>query len=103
MTASGTSKIVEEIFEGRYQNVQEQLKFGADIQIQGRDAVIHGVPELKGCDVYAGELRGGAALVIAGLMATGKTTLYNPYFILRGYEDICRDLRCLGADIRYIS
>lgn len=103
MMASGTSKIVEEIFEGRYQNVQEQLKFGADIQIQGRDAVIHGVPELKGCDVYAGELRGGAALVIAGLMATGKTTLYNPYFILRGYEDICRDLRCLGADIRYIS
>lgn len=103
MKADGTSKIVEEIFEGRYQNVKEQLKFGADIQVEGREAVIYGVPVLKGCEVYASELRGGAALVISGLMAEGTTKLYNPYYIERGYEDICRDLGNLQADIRYIA
>lgn len=103
MRATGTSKIVEDIFEGRYQNVQEQLKFGADIQINGREAIINGVPVLHGCEVYASELRGGAALAISGLMAEGKTILYNPSFIERGYEDICRDLRCLNADIHYVS
>jgi UDP-N-acetylglucosamine 1-carboxyvinyltransferase len=101
MKATGTSIIIEEIFEGRYQNVQEQIKFGADIQVNGREAVIHGRPSLSGCEVYASELRGGAALVIAGLMAEGKTTIYNPHFIERGYENICRDLRALGADINY--
>ncbi|QHQ62055.1 UDP-N-acetylglucosamine 1-carboxyvinyltransferase [Anaerocolumna sedimenticola] len=103
MMATGTSKIVEEIFEGRYQNVKEQIKFGADIRISGREATIYGVPTLYGCEVFASELRGGAALVIAGLMAKGKTTIYNPYFIERGYEDICRDLRGLGADIKMIT
>ncbi|WMJ88468.1 UDP-N-acetylglucosamine 1-carboxyvinyltransferase [Anaerocolumna sp. MB42-C2] len=103
MMAAGTSKIVEEIFEGRYQNVKEQIKFGADIRILGREATINGVPELMGCEVYASELRGGAALVIAGLMAKGKTTIYNPNFIERGYEDICRDLRGLGADIKMLA
>lgn len=99
-TATGTSRIEEDIFEGRYQNVIEQKKFGADIQVDGREAVINGVPLLKGCEVFASELRGGAALVIAGLMAKGKTILNNPNFIERGYEDICRDLRELGADIK---
>lgn len=103
MTATGTSRIIEEIFEGRYQNVKEQIKFGADIQIEGRTAVINGVSNLTGCEVFASELRGGAALVIAGLMARGKTTLHNPYFIERGYEDICRDLRKLGADIKLVT
>jgi UDP-N-acetylglucosamine 1-carboxyvinyltransferase len=102
MMANGTSRIVEDIFEGRYQNVQEQIKFGADIQIHEREAVIQGVPLLKGCAVNASELRGGAALVISGLMAVGKTILHNPDFIERGYEDICRDLRELGADIKYV-
>ncbi len=102
MMAKGTSRIVEDIFEGRYQNVHEQIKFGADIQVLGREAIIQGVPALKGCEVYASELRGGAALVISGLMAIGKTILHNSEFIERGYEDICRDLRELNADIRYI-
>lgn len=103
MKASGVSRIIEDIFEGRYQNVREQLKFGANIEILGREAIIQGVSGLHGSEVYASELRGGAALVIAGLMAEGKTVLHNPVYIERGYEDICRDLSCLGADINYIS
>ncbi|WP_033166727.1 UDP-N-acetylglucosamine 1-carboxyvinyltransferase [Clostridium sp. KNHs205] len=101
MKASGNSKIVEEIFEGRYQNVPEQARFGAQICLQDRVAHITGVPALKASEVSAGELRGGAALVIAGLMAEGKTIVKNPYHIQRGYEDICRDLRALGAQIEY--
>lgn len=103
MNASGSSKIVEEIFEGRYQNVPEQARFGARICLQDRVAHIEGVPVLKASEVTAGELRGGAALVIAGLMAEGKTTVKNPYHIQRGYEDICRDLRSLGAQIKLIQ
>ncbi|SHO49948.1 UDP-N-acetylglucosamine 1-carboxyvinyltransferase [Anaerocolumna xylanovorans] len=101
MKASGSSKIVEEIFEGRYQNVPEQARFGAQICLHDREAYITGVPVLKASEVSAGELRGGAALVIAGLMAEGKTIVKNPYHIQRGYEDICRDLRTLGAQIDY--
>lgn len=101
--ASGASRIIEDIFEGRYQNVKEQIKFGANIEIQGREAIVYGVPRLQGCEVYASELRGGAALVIAGLMAEGKTILHNPFYIERGYEDICRDLRLIGANIKYVD
>lgn len=103
MKASGSSKIVEEIFEGRYQNVPEQARFGAQICLQDRVAYITGVPVLKASEVSAGELRGGAALVIAGLMAEGRTIVKNPYHIQRGYEDICRDLRALGAEIKQIQ
>jgi UDP-N-acetylglucosamine 1-carboxyvinyltransferase len=102
MTAKGSSKISEEIFEGRFQIVSELLKFGADITISDRLAIIQGVTKLTGCDVYAKELRGGAALVIAGLMAQGMTNIYNPEHIERGYENICRDLQEIGADIRYV-
>ena len=94
---------MEDIFEGRFQNVKEQIKFGADIQINGREATIRGCSQLQGADVYASELRGGAALIIAGLMAEGKTNVHNPIHIQRGYEDICRDLGNLGAEISYIS
>jgi UDP-N-acetylglucosamine 1-carboxyvinyltransferase len=101
MKGTGISRIEEDIFEGRYQNVYEQIKFGANIHIDDRIAIITGVTKLKGCDVYASELRGGAALVIAGLMAEGKTRIYNTNFIERGYEDIVRDLKELGATISY--
>lgn len=103
MAAKGTSRITEEIFEARFQNVKEQLKFGANIQVNGREAIIHGVSHLTGSEVFASELRGGAALVIAGLMASGKTIIYNPNYIERGYEDICRDLSLLGAEIKYVK
>lgn len=103
MKSTGTSVIKETIFDGRFQNVKEQIKFGADIKVNDRIAIIRGVKKLTGCDVYASELRGGAALVIAGLMAEGRTRIYNPNFIERGYENICRDFRNLGATISYIA
>ncbi|MFV0342240.1 MAG: UDP-N-acetylglucosamine 1-carboxyvinyltransferase [Anaerocolumna sp.] len=99
--AKGKSVISEEIFEDRYQNTAEQIKFGANILVNGREATIRGVDQLTGSEVYASELRGGAALVIAGLMANGKTTIHNPDFIRRGYEDICRDFSLLGASINF--
>ena len=76
-------------------------KMGAGIELSGkRQAVIIGVDSLLGCEVTAEELRGGAALVIAGCMAPGETIVKNRHFIERGYEDICRDYRNLGVDIR---
>ena len=103
MCARGTSQISEEIFEGRYKIVDEFRKFGANIEIEDRLATIHGSTNLKGAKVYASELRGGAALVIAGLIADGDTFIHNPGHIKRGYENICRDLQILGADINYVS
>ena len=73
---------------------------GAHIEQKGRrQAVIRGVESLLGCEVTAQELRGGAALVIAGAMALGETIVRNRHFIERGYEDICRDYRNLGVNI----
>ncbi|NLJ89531.1 MAG: UDP-N-acetylglucosamine 1-carboxyvinyltransferase [Clostridiales bacterium] len=103
MSSEGTSQISEEIFEGRYKIVDEFRKFGANIEIEDRLATIHGTPYLKGAKVYASELRGGAALVIAGLVAEGHTFIHNPGHIERGYENICRDLQELGAQIDYVN
>ena len=74
---------------------------GADIQIKNNRAVICGVGKLKGCHVSARDLRGGAALIIAGLMAEGDTIVENSIFVERGYQDICKDLTQLGAEIRH--
>ena len=99
-TARGVSVIEETIFENRFRIVDQLKKMGACIELQGnRQAVIVGVDSLLGCEVAAEELRGGAALVIAGCMALGETVVTNRHFIERGYEDICRDYRNLGADI----
>ncbi len=103
MCAKGTSQISEEIFEGRYKIVEEFRKFGANIEIKDRLATIFGTDRLNGTKVYATELRGGAALVIAGLIADGDTLIYSPEHIERGYENICRDLGQLGAKISYIK
>lgn len=73
---------------------------GAEIAVDGQSAVIKGKNRLKGGIVRAQELRGGAALVAAGLMAEGETVILGSHFIKRGYEDICRDLSGLGADIK---
>jgi UDP-N-acetylglucosamine 1-carboxyvinyltransferase len=103
--ADGKSTIMEEIFESRYQNVPELRKMGAIISLEttGNKAIISGVNRLNGAVVDAHDLRGGAALVIAGLAARGTTIIREATSIERGYEDICRDLSVLGAKIRYCS
>ncbi len=98
-TAKGTSIIVENIFENRYKYVTELNRMGAKITIEGRTAVIKGVRKLSGANVKATDLRGGAALILAGLVAKGKTTIMNIEYILRGYENIEKKLRNLGAKI----
>jgi UDP-N-acetylglucosamine 1-carboxyvinyltransferase len=101
--ADGESTILEEIFESRYQNVGELQKMGAKISLEAatNKVVINGVKQLHGAVVEAHDLRGGAALVIAGLMAEGTTIVKQATSIERGYEDICRDLTALGAHIKY--
>lgn len=98
--AKGVSVVCETIFENRFQVAGELAKMGADIRTNHNTAVIEGVKKFHGTKVDAKELRGGAALVIAGLCAEGVTTIENRHFIDRGYEDICRDIRQLGGDIR---
>lgn len=99
-TADGVSYIRETIFESRFGTVAELQKLGADITVVNDGARIIGTSRLRPGRVCARDLRGGAALVIAGLMTEGETTIGGVSYIERGYEDICRDLRDLGADIR---
>ncbi|MFR6332103.1 MAG: UDP-N-acetylglucosamine 1-carboxyvinyltransferase [Eisenbergiella sp.] len=97
--AEGKSALRETIFNGRFGVVDELNKMGTGILVKGDVACVPGGRRLSGCHVTASELRGGAALVVAGLCADGMTEVANRYFIDRGYEDICRDLSQLGADI----
>ena len=99
----GTSVFVENIFENRFRHVDELVRMGADIRVSGRCAVIRGVKKLYGAKVCARELRGGAALVLAGLRAEGTTIVENTEYIDRGYESIEDCLSACGADIRRID
>lgn len=101
--ADGTSIIVETIFESRYKHVSELLRLGAKIKVESKIAVIEGVPKLTGACVTAGDLRGGAALVVAGLAAEGTTYIYGLNHIDRGHADFEKNLSLLGADIRRIK
>lgn len=98
-TAKGVSQITETVFEDRFKTAGELKKMGADILIENNKAVIRGVSNLKGAKVKAWDLRGGAALVIAGLAAEGDTIINDSIYIKRGYEDICADLNMLGARV----
>ena len=97
--AKGTSIIVENIFENRYKYTQELNKMGAKITVEGKSAIIRGTRKLYGADVKATDLRGGAALVLAGLIAKGKTQVDDIEYILRGYEKLDYKLQNLGANI----
>ena len=99
-TATGTSTVVENIFESRFRHLMEMERMGARVRLFEQTAVIEGVPQLHGAAVEASDLRAGAALVIAGLMAQGTTEISNTHYIDRGYEQIELKLRSLGADIR---
>lgn len=101
--ADGTSVITETIFESRYRHLDELRKMGAINDFTDRVAMIDGVEKLYGTDVVAPDLRGGAALVVAGLMAEGTTTITGVQYIDRGYEKIVEKLQSLGADIERIS
>jgi len=98
--ADRETRIEETIFENRFRIVEELKKLGACVELAGRqEALVHPVHELSGSGVTARELRGGAALVVAGLMARGETVVGGCPYIDRGYENICRDFRELGARI----
>ncbi len=101
--ADGTSIINESIWESRFQYTGELNKMGAHITAQGKTAVFEGVKELSGAPVYATDLRAGAALIIAGIIANGKTEIYNLDHIDRGYENIEEKFRKLGANIQRVS
>ena len=98
-TAKGTSIITENIFESRYKYVQELNRMGAKIKVEGRSAVIKGTRKIQGANVIATDLRGGAALIMAGLIAKGITQIENIEYILRGYENIEQKLKNIGAKI----
>lgn len=101
--ASGTSVVNEGIYDNRYKYVNELRKMGAQIQVDGRTAVIEGVPKLTGAPVAACDLRAGAAMVIAGLCAEGETQVEDIHYIERGYENFVGKLRNLGADIALVD
>lgn len=102
-TAKGTSIIVENIFENRFKYTQELNKMGAKITVEGKSAIIRGVRKLYGANVKATDLRGGAALVLAGLSAKGITKVENIEYILRGYENFDKKLRNINANIQMIN
>lgn len=102
-TANGTSRIIESIWESRFQYTDELNKMGAKITAQGKSAFFEGVDKLYGAPVYSTDLRAGAALIIAGITAKGKTEVYNLEHIDRGYENIEQKFRNLGARIERVT
>lgn len=101
--ARGTSVISENIFENRFMHVPELQRMGADISIQGGTAVVKGVRTLSGAQVMATDLRASASLILAGLIAEGRTEVNRVYHLDRGYERLDRKLRALGANIRRVQ
>ena len=99
----GKGIIEEKIFESRYGCVSELKKMGADIDIKGKYAIVRGKTKIHGADVEAKDLRGGAALVLAGMEAEGMTRIKGGEYIVRGYENLEKELENLGAKIRWIE
>ncbi len=97
--AEGTAMVTENIFEARFVFLQELVRLGADVRIEGHHAIVRGGRRLSGAPVRATDVRAGAGLVLAGLVAEGVTTVSDVYHIDRGYADLPGDLRALGADI----
>lgn len=96
----GTSVFVENIFENRYRHTEGLCRMGARIKVEGKVAVVEGVPELQGAAVEAADLRGGAALIVAGLGARGSTRIEGMEYVKRGYESIEEKLASLGARVK---
>ncbi len=101
--AEGGCVITENVFESRFMFADELKRMGADVSIEGHRALVRGVPRLEGAPVRSPDLRGGAALVLAGLIAEGETLVTDTHHIERGYEDFVGKLASLGADVRGVD
>jgi UDP-N-acetylglucosamine 1-carboxyvinyltransferase len=101
--ADGASYIRETIFDGRYSLVPELNKMGAKVEIDSNVAIVHGPSVLRGCDVVAHDLRGGAALILAGLAAEGETVISNGYYIDRGHASVAQRFRQVGGDVSAVE
>jgi UDP-N-acetylglucosamine 1-carboxyvinyltransferase len=101
--AEGSARISETIFENRFMHVNELVRLGAKIEVDGHTALVHGVPRLSGATVMATDLRASASLVIAGLVAEGETVVDRIYHLDRGYDRMEAKLRAVGADIERVS
>lgn len=101
--AEGTSIISESVWDNRFTYVDQLMRLGANVQVEGKAAIITGIPELKGAPVRADDLRAGAAMVIAGLIARGETEIEDIHHIDRGYEDLVEKLTALGACIDRVT
>jgi len=101
--SEGASKVTETIFENRFMHVNELVRLGAHIQIDGKTALVDGVTQLSGATVQATDLRASACLVIAGLVADGETTIERIYHLDRGYDQMEIKLRGLGAKIERLK
>ncbi|HVJ98695.1 MAG TPA: UDP-N-acetylglucosamine 1-carboxyvinyltransferase [Acidimicrobiia bacterium] len=97
-TADGSAIVTENVYDGRFQFVDELGRMGADVRTEGRHAIVRGVERLSGAPVRASDVRAGAALVLAGLVADGETVVHDGEHIERGYSDLAAHLRTLGAD-----
>jgi UDP-N-acetylglucosamine 1-carboxyvinyltransferase len=97
--AEGTAMVTENLFEARFRFVNEMVRLGADVRTDGHHALVRGRETLSGAPVEAADIRAGAGLVLAGLVASGTTTIYEPHHIDRGYEGFLADLTRLGADV----
>jgi len=101
--ADGAGMVTETIFENRFMHVPELSRMGADITVQGNSAIVRGVDKLTGAEVMATDLRASVALVMAGLVAEGTTTVNRIYHLERGYEDITGKLSACGAQIQKVA
>ena len=101
--SKGTSMVTETVFENRFMHVEELKRMGANIRIDGRTSMVEGVDQLTGCPVKATDLRAGAAMVLAGLVAEGETQISYIHHIDRGYDNLVTKLVMLGADIRRVD
>lgn len=101
--AEGTSLITETVFENRFMHVSELSRMGANLNIRERTVVVNGVPGLKGAPVSATDLRAGAAMILAGLVAQGRTEIGNVFHIDRGYEQLVERIQALGGEIRRVE
>ena len=101
--AEGTSIITEGVWDNRFRYTEQLVRMGARITVDGKVAVIEGVKGLQGAPVKACDLRGGAAVIIAGLMAKGTTEIEETQHIERGYENVVEKFAGLGADLHYIT